>query len=273
MLKITLLFIYTIFNLSVSLAIDENPYLHFRSDYDLNTLSQNQLKQHLANIHFNLTQLGYQKWQWKKSNCQNCDWMIIPSNPNVTNELTMRFINTLIGERNHITQLYKLNNQEYILLAKLAVAILGAESFFYNNQNYLIKEQLTPLRQFIKKLRSLVLNKAYNRPSRGPTQIKIIPKKIKEYYQVQDDQLYIPEFAAVTTIGYLIESLRELKLRIKNNNLHHVTPDNYIENLAYMYIGLTHVVVKNKKPATNNNYVTQVLRYFNWTLVYEKPQL
>lgn len=266
-----LLFMMTLTSFSFAWAQSENPYLHFRSDDNLRTLSSQELKIELESINQNLTRLGYHKWQWKKSNCQNCDWMIIPSNESVTNELTMRFINTLIAERNHISQIYNINKQDYILLSKLAVAVLGAESFFYSNQNYLIKEQLTPLRQFIKKLRSIALNKAYNRPSRGPTQIKVIPKKIKAYYQFNEDQLFIPEYAAVTTIGYLIESLKELRQRIKNNHLKQNENDNYIENLAYMYIGLTHLVVKNKKPTKGNTYVTQVLKYFNWTLVYEKP--
>ncbi len=271
MFKKIVSFFFTIFIFSSSWAVDENPYLHFRSDYDLNTISSTQLTKELSEIEQNLVQLGYKKWEWQKSNCQNCDWIIIPSNENVTNDLTMRFINTLIAESHHITKIYNINKQEYILLSKLAVAVLGAESFFYLNQNYLIKDQLTPIRQFVKKLRSMAFNKAYNRPSRGPTQIKIIPKKIKEYYQIQDDQLFIPEFAAVSTIGYLIESHKELKQRIKNNKLkHHLQVSNNIENLAYMYIGLTNLVVQNIKPKAGNSYVTQVLRYFNWTIVYEK---
>lgn len=250
---------------------DENQFLHFQTEQNLEYLSSNDYLSEFSKRQQDLMTQGYQIWSWPNSECQSCDFMILPTRQLMTSQLSMRFINTLIGEKNNILKLYKINTQEYIFLAQLAVALLGAESYFFQNQNYLIKEQITPLRQLIKKFRAIVLKKSYNLPSRGPTQIKIIPMAIAQHYQVTPPMLYIPEYAAVATMGYLIESLKELKQRIKNNKLTHIQPENYVQNLALMYIGLTKKILSPTENL-NNNYVTHVLTYFKWTRVFVKNQ-
>lgn len=73
--------------------------------------------------------------------------------------------------------------------------------------------------------------------SRGLTQIKSIPQAIRRFYCVNAEQLGSPQVAAVATLGFLAESLRITKTRVRNRGLSYVTDENIFDYVLYVYFG------------------------------------
>lgn len=229
------------------------------------------LEQSLAQEHSLLDQNGYDKWTWMKNDCTNCMVFFLPTRKEVRTEKVRLFIQALAAHKAELQEIYQIPGTEYNLLAHMSVGILGRESLFFRSNRYRLKEAM-PWAVRLAKIIEIYLegsNRSPSDSSRGPTQIKIVPKKIAEHYAITSDNLHEPENAAVATMGYLIEALGELKRRVRVNKLDFITPERYVDYLPYIYFGGTRALVKKTATPESNLYVQDMKRYMTWIEVYE----
>lgn len=212
-----------------------------------------------------------QIWSWQNSNCQSCPISIQILNPQIKNEKVEAFAQALSNSKFEILGLYNSDSQEYNLLAHMALGILGRESKFFSSWRYHVKEEAQWAVSLIKAVR-IYLAGEEGLPSvnsRGPTQIKIVPKKIAEFYGITPDDLYIPQNAARATMGILIENLKELKQRAINNNWEFINPDTYVDYLPYIYFGAVGRLKKRTATPDSNIYVQDMKSYMKYFRIYE----
>lgn len=118
--------------------------------------------------------------------------------------------------------------------------------------------------------------------SRGLTQIKSIPKTISRFYCVNAEQLESPKVAAVATLGFLAESLKITKARVRNRNLSYVTSENIYDYVLYVYFGsirqLAEPRIEMRRIQVNSNLESkkssfeQISDYVKWAF-YGGPAL
>lgn len=202
----------------------------------------------------------YRPWVWKKSHCVNCPLVFKTTNhEDKLNAKTNKFIQTLTLEKSSIVKLYKANEQEYNLLAWMAIGVLGNESEFFTNWRYKVKRNsqlaITTLKEIDAWFEG---DESIEANSKGPTQIKKVPVKIAEYYNIKETDLWEPKNAAVATMGFLIESLTELRQRAVNNNLEFITNDTIVDYLPYIYFGGTKKLVNRTATPDKNIYVKKM---------------
>lgn len=143
----------------------------------------------------------------------------------VSDSFSKRYVRTLQNEKATLMQLLKIDNDEYNMLAEFAFGVLSPETDFGSNWKYQLK-QTAPV--VISILKGNGLDTSHN--SRGPTQIKQIPPIITEHYKIEKGDLKIPENAAVTTLAFVAEQIKELR------NMAHLHKDISEETLQdYMY--------------------------------------
>ncbi|MEN0060286.1 MAG: hypothetical protein AAGB31_15715 [Bdellovibrio sp.] len=217
-----------------------------------------------------LAQQGYTPWQWQLSSCQNCELFILPLRAEVRTEKVMAFVQALAAHKTEIRNLYTVSSAEYNFLAHMSMGILGRESLFFESKRYYLKETFPDLIRAAKVIRSYFYDVPLSDNSRGPTQIKKVPERIARHYQVTPENLYIPQNAAVATMGFLIESLQELKNRIVSNRLDFITPGNYIDYLPYLYFGSTRALLNGTATPESNIYVKNMKNYMSWFELYER---
>lgn len=231
--------------------------------------------EYLAQTRDALTNNGYRLWKWEgqTSKCQTCPIFIVPHERRIETEKVYAFIRAIETRKGELLRLYNADPQEYNLLALMAVGILGRESEFFESPRYRLKENAQWAIRLIKVVQ-IYLEGSDRDPelnSRGPTQIKIVPDKIAEAYGVRPDELYIPENAALATMGYLIEALAELKRRVVLNHLSFVTPDTYADYLPYIYFGSKRQLLNGTATPDRNIYIRDMRKYMSWVEIYEGP--
>lgn len=215
---------------------------------------------------------NYKPWAWKSSECQNCQIEISPLKASAFNNDVYAFIYGLTSRKTELLELYQASGQDYNLLAHMAMGILGQESKFFESERYKIKENLPVLVTLAKRIRSFGGDdKEVSVNSRGPTQIKVIPRKIAERYNIDPSDLRNPEKAAIATMGFLIESLKELRTRIRVNKLD-ITEDQIVDYLPYIYFGAAGRLTKRTATPDTNIYVQEMKRYMSLFKIYEKPE-
>ncbi|MBK25783.1 MAG: hypothetical protein CME70_17420 [Halobacteriovorax sp.] len=104
--------------------------------------------------------------------------------------------------------------------------------------------------------------------SRGPTQIKTVPKKIEKEYGINKDNISKPANAAVATMGFLAEAMVELKNRAKNNP--DITKENRMDYLHYIYMGSTHEIKNRTATPDKNIYLRQLKEYLKGINIYQR---
>lgn len=210
-------------------------------------------------------------WKWTKSQCQNCPIMFETKHPYLESEQVQKFIRTLESEKFELIKLYGSDPQEYNLLAQMAIGILGQESQFFRSWRYKTKEELQWSVSLAKSLKVMITPEEDRASlnSRGPTQIKIIPAKIAAHYGITPNNVEEPENAALATMGYLIEALRELKQRAKNNKLEFVTKATYVDYLPYIYFGKSRSLIERTVTPNQNKYVRAMKNYMSWVRIHE----
>jgi hypothetical protein len=240
-------------------------------------------------------------WTWKKSECKTCGISlkliggINASEDMDTKERTLRFLmstspatlaalkaydadakartyaflNALSTEKETILKLYNSDSQEYNLLAHIAVGILGQESRFFAHWRYFIKRNSQLAIKEIKELNAWIKEAEVVANSKGPTQIKNVPDRIAQHYNITEKNLWNPQSAAVSTMGYLIEALDELKKRAKNNSLEMITEDTYVDYLPYIYFGGTKKLINHTATPDKNIYVKNMKKFMKKVAVYE----
>ena len=203
-------------------------------------------------------------WIWGTSSCDSCGLKIVATNPQLLTSQVQTFIRTLENKKSELQTIYGVSGSEYNLLAQMAIGILGRESQFFKSRRYVLKEQFPWAVEIAKGLAGDT-----TRNSRGPTQIKIVPARIAEIYEITPDQLWVPENAALATMGFLIETLGELKRRIIVNKLSFVNEANYVDYLPYIYFGSTTRLISGKADPSHNIYIRDMKKYMSWVEVFE----
>ena len=203
-------------------------------------------------------------WIWGRSTCDSCGLKIVATNPQLLTPEVQTFIRTLENKKSELQTIYGVGGSEYNLLAKMAIGILGRESQFFKSRRYVLKEQFPWAVEIAKGLTGDT-----TRNSRGPTQIKIVPARIQEIYEITPDQLWVPENAALATMGFLIETLGELKRRVAVNKLTFVNESNYVDYLPYIYFGSTLRLISGKADPDHNIYIKDMKKYMSWVEVFE----
>lgn len=221
-------------------------------------------------------------------------------------DTSREFMNTLEKEKATIMELYGLDNDEYNDLVRYSFGILGNESEFGKNWRYDVKEAFPLGTAFVKETKRKVIDRsiqAYKDSdgffsgiknaastyfkelvardvrlltgktntaalSRGPTQIKKVPKRIEEHYGVTKDNISKPSNSAVATIGFLAEAMVELKNRARSNS--DITKENRLDYLHYIYMGSVNEI-KNKTATPDKNiYLRQLKEYQKGVEIYQK---
>lgn len=215
---------------------------------------------------------GFTQWKWLESNCDNCELAIVLTDPRIQKPRVSRFVSTLAHAKQDLMEIYSVDGGEYNLLAHMAVGILGRESEFFESRRYRIKENLQSAVTLAKVMENFFAGEEITASpnSRGPTQIKVVPEKIAETYGVTPRTLYIPENAALATMGFLIEALQELKRRAHNNGLEHINETTYVDYLPYIYFGATRALIKRTATPEKNIYVHDMKYYMTWVELYER---
>ena len=221
-----------------------------------------------------LQSYGYQPWEWQKSRCSNCELFVQALHPDLQSEKVQLFIQALSLHKSELQMFYKIDGDEYNLLAHMAIGILGRESLFFKSLRYQMKETAPGLVRLAKILRYVFsdTNASLTDNSRGPTQIKIVPYTINRAYGIDPEELYVADNAAIATMGFLIEALGELKRRVVKNNLDFVTPATYVDYLPYIYFGSTRALIKKTATPETNLYVKDMKKYMKWVALYEREQ-
>lgn len=219
-----------------------------------------------------LQQHGYQSWRWLESDCQDCEIYFLTAAPEMHTAKVQAFIEALVDKKAELQKLYNISGPEYTLLAQMSIGILGRESKFWMSPRYILKENFPGAIYLIKVLRTYLNGESQTLPmSRGPTQIKYIPAKIVRQYAITPDTLYVPENAALATMGFLIEALAQLKRRIIVNRLSYIGPANYIDYLPYLYFGSTRKLVSGEATPSTNLYIKEMKQHMAKVEIYERP--
>lgn len=144
--------------------------------------------------------------------------------------LVQDYVSTLQNEKNRLMNLLNLDNDDYNLLAEFSYGVLAPETDYGNSLKYKLKEQIPFL---VALLKGNGLDISSN--SRGLTQIKRIPKAVIEAYDIEKADLKEPRFAAIVTLAFSADILRELR------NMSHLHPaineENIQDYLYYLYNG------------------------------------
>jgi len=183
-------------------------------------------------IHFRTekSKTRYNPYNFSKKDSKYFETKTFIQNPQKKTKTAVKFVQAMDKEKKKIMEIYNLSNSEYNKLSKYAFGILGQESSFGESFKYKVKEAL-PF--------AVALAKGNwfdtSRNSRGPTQIKRIPAKIKENYSFKKSELENPEYAAIATVGFLAQSLKELKIKEKYHP--DINEDNRMDYLYYIYRG------------------------------------
>lgn len=216
----------------------------------------------------------YVKWTQGSSYCFDCAIKVVATNPLLLKNDVYYFLSTLGDVKSELQDLYGIHGQEYNLLAQMAVGILGRESMFFNSARYKLKESVPSLVALAKGVVALSKGRESNSNSRGPTQIKIVPIKIQERYGIQAGDLQDPRKAAISTMGFLINSLQELRKQVRVKKLTFITKDKIVDYLPYIYFGAARAIYNKTAKPEANAYVQEMKKYMKWVQVYEyHPEL
>lgn len=212
-----------------------------------------------------------QAWLWLRSDCQNCQISIFPKHEfaDQINETTLLYLQALSSFKDQIVSIYKSDPQEYNLLAHMAVGILGRETNYGLSKRFGIKELPILGQHVVDAAKFLSQDEGAN--SRGLTQIKVVPAKIKEQFGITENDLNDPTKAAIATVGFLIESLQYLKNIANNSQLEFVKPETYVDYLPYVYIGRVKQLRSGNADPSKNTYIQEMKSHMKRFEVFEHP--
>ncbi|MFW5887672.1 MAG: L,D-transpeptidase [Bacteriovoracia bacterium] len=209
-------------------------------------------------------------------------------------EITNQFLFALEKEKKKLMDLYNLDNHEYNQMIKIAFGILGNETEFGESKRYRVKEKfprnVARARSFrdqfkearaewkegdkkigddLKELKDNFFDKELvKNNSRGLTQIKKVPKLIAKEYAITKKDLNDPAKAAIATMGFLAQSLEQLKAQEK---LHpDINAKNRFDYLPYIYYGKTNEIVNGTATPDKNIYIQQLKKHGQKIGVYQK---
>lgn len=176
---------------------------------------------------------------------------------------TNAYVKTLEHEKATLMGLLNLENDEYNMLAEFAFGVLAPETKFGTSWKYKLKQSL-PL------LVSIIKGNGFDtsKNSNGPTQIKKIPDIVAEYYQIEKGDISQPESAAITTLAFAADLLRELR------NMAHRHPaineENLQEYLYYLYQGRRAEITKGTATPNQNLSIRKIREAISYLTIVEK---
>lgn len=176
-----------------------------------------------------------------------------------TDEFSKRYVRALQDEKPRLMEIYRLENDEYNMLAEFAYGVLAPETNYGRNAKYRFKETFPYIPSILK---GNGFDTSEN--SRGPTQIKEIPELIAAHYRIEKHELYIPEKAAIATLGKSAEFLTEIRNRATQHpGINEETLQNY---MYYLYQGRkSEIVNKSATPYFNikSNQIREAIKSFH----------
>ena len=208
-------------------------------------------------------------WNWQKSDCDICGLAFKPIKGQKIGKNTALFLQTISSEKQTLVHIYNISPQEYNLLAHMAYGILGNESEFFTNWRYQVKKNAQLEISIYKAAKAFIKDQEASPNSRGATQIKQVPEKIKAVYHISEKHLWSPRNSALATMGFLIDALRELKQRAENNNLEFITKETYVDYLPYIYFGGTKKLINRTATPDKNKYVRNMKAYMKQIQLYD----
>jgi hypothetical protein len=153
------------------------------------------------------------------------------------NDFISTYLETLGSEKEELMNLYGMDSETYNQIALFAYGVLQPESAFGKDLKYSVKEAAPFLVSLAK---GNWFDTSMN--SRGPTQIKRIPKKIVEKYGMEKSDLKKPRNSAIATVGFAYELLQELKAISHKHPA--INRDNIYQYLYYLYNGKRYEITK-----------------------------
>lgn len=181
----------------------------------------------------------------------------------MNNTFTDLYVKTLEQEKKTLMSLLNLENDEYNLLAEFAFGVLAPETKFGTSWKYKLKEN-APLLVALLKGNGFDTSKNSN----GPSQIKKIPDIISEHYQIEKGDLSQPDSAAITTLAFSADLLRELR------NMAHKHPaiieENLQEYLYYLYQGRRKEISKGTATPEQNISIRKIRQAISYLTIIEK---
>jgi hypothetical protein len=215
------------------------------------------------------------------------------SSPHRNKSSLISFIDAINDPLNQqkLKEAYNLNNRTYLILARLAVGIMYAESRLGTHPRYLFKDRfpwtVTLAKRFLegskldtqnykraiedgtlglaieylalndkdadaREISALMIDLSEN--SRGPTQIKFLPEGFEQIFShINKDNLHVPQYSAVATLAYLADAIRTLKrLGTKYNCM--IPREYFLHHLLYVYIGRGSEIVNCTATLDQNLY-------------------
>lgn len=227
---------------------------------------------------------------------------ILIKDDSIASALTQSYVDTLSTEKSTLMRIYHLSNTEYNKLAAIAFGVLGRETKFGKSLKYFWKEthqdEIWEMKLAKKKFGDYVSAVSTGDPwkffaaktwqvapnSRGLTQIKAIPQSIVHDYCVNESQLNDPRITAIATVGFLAESLKILKNRVRNKQLLYVTNENLFDYVLYVYFGSmrqlvdpfidykTGMLVNDVATPDRNIYIQTVPHYIHSLAMFENQR-
>jgi hypothetical protein len=211
----------------------------------------------------------------------------------------MSFLDALNDSENQLLlkKHYRLSNQTYLTLARMAVGIMHSESKFGQHPVYYFKEEFPQVVSALKPFRNKTIlrhrfsyrdgtdgqsrgvyvvrentNGEEGEPrelgdwlfdvsdnSRGPTQIKFLPEGFAELFpHIRKDNLHVPQYAAVATMAYLADAITTLK-RVAYNNHCEISRETFLYHLGYIYTGLASEIRDCSATLDRNSYWARLL--------------
>jgi hypothetical protein len=199
-----------------------------------------------------------------------------------------------------LKEAYRLNNKTYLVLARLAVGIMYAESKLGTHPRYLFKERfpwtVSIAKEYLDKsvfeykrygiaidnaraglaLEYLALHDDSFDPStraatifdlsensRGPTQIKYLPGGFEKVFpNINKNNLRVPEFSSVATVAYLADAIQTLTRLAKKYNCE-IPREYFLQHLLYVYVGRSSEIVNCTATLDKNVYWSRALEVQN----------
>lgn len=164
---------------------------------------------------------------------------------------TKTYVEALENEKAKLMALLQIENDEYNMLAEFAFGVLAPETNYGTNWKYRLK-QSAPV------VVSLLKGNGFDtdQNSRGPTQIKRIPDVITENYHIEKNELRKPENAAITTLAFVAEQLKELRNMASSHP--EITEETLQDYLYYLYNGRRNEIKNNTATPEKNINIQKI---------------
>lgn len=149
------------------------------------------------------------------------------------------YLKSLEDNKLNLMRIFYLSDDEYNRLALLAFAVAAQESEFGQSFKYRVKENAQVGVTLIKRFQAWRDGHDYDgKNSRGPTQIKRVPEKLKKYYRIDERNLNNPRIAAIATLAFLAQTYNEMLTRAKDREkFHFINEESIYDYTLYGYFG------------------------------------